>query len=101
MIVGYPPFYHTDKRALFESISTEDPKYTKNISPSLKSLLQGLFIKNPSQRLGAKGFDDIKRHPWFTGMDWEGIFKKELSPPFVPIIKGDMDVSHFDTEFTE
>lgn len=27
---------------------------------------------------------DIKAHPWFKGVDWEAIYKKEAIPPFEP-----------------
>jgi hypothetical protein len=36
-----------------------------------------------------------------AGLDWEALAKKELKPPFQPTLKSDMDVSHFDQEFTE
>jgi hypothetical protein len=44
--------------------------------------------KNPARRLGA-GRDDaeeVKRHPYFTGVDWEALLRRETTPPFVPTI---------------
>jgi len=47
-----------------------------------------LIERDPSKRLGyrsgGKGFEDIKSHPWFTGIDWDAIYRKESVPPFEP-----------------
>lgn len=40
-------------------------------------------------KLGGGGLQDIKAHPWFQGVDWEAIYRKEAAPPFEP------DVSNF------
>ena len=43
----------------------EDWKFAY-LSPELKDFLQKLFIKDPRQRLGKKGFEEIKNHPFFS-----------------------------------
>lgn len=35
-------------------------------------------------KLGGGGLQDIKAHPWFQGVDWDGIYRKEVAPPFEP-----------------
>lgn len=35
-------------------------------------------------KLGGGGLQDIKAHPWFAGVDWDGIYRKEVAPPFEP-----------------
>jgi hypothetical protein len=32
--------------------------------------------------LGAKNSDEIKNHPWFTGIDWDLLQKKEIKAPY-------------------
>jgi hypothetical protein len=63
----------------------------------------GLFEKDPNKRLGSdpNGSDSIKRHVWFERVDWDSILAKRIKPPFVPKIKDDTDVSHFDNDFTQ
>ena len=34
------------------------------------------------------------------GIDWETLLAKKAKPPFLPTIKGSVDVSNFDEEFT-
>ena len=103
MLTGLPPFYTANREELFERIKFCSLKYPYSISPQVRSLLEGLFQKNPEKRLGS-GVDDaksIKEHPWFSNVNWTALINKEIKPPFVPLIKSEMDITHFDPEFTE
>ncbi|KAJ9114054.1 hypothetical protein QFC22_005874 [Naganishia vaughanmartiniae] len=35
-------------------------------------------------KLGGGGIEDIKAHPWFRGIDWDAVYRKEAQPPFEP-----------------
>ena len=60
-----------------------------------------MLNKDPSKRLGAKkGLEEIKEHPFFNGVDFNAILKKEVPAPFIPTVKGLKDVHNFDEEFT-
>jgi len=95
--------YCDNREELFEKIKLGLIKFPSNFSPSLKDLLQGLFQKDPQQRLGggAEGAKAIKSHPWFSGVDWNAYLRKEVRAPFIPVIRDELDVSNFDPEFTE
>ena len=43
-----------------------------------------------------KGVEDVKRHKWFTGVDWNVVLRKEIPPPWVPEVKGMFDTHLFD-----
>lgn len=103
MLTGLPPFYTPNREELFEKIKYSSLKYPNNLSPNARSLLEALFRKDPEKRLGGGLADasEIKEHAWFKDVDWEAVLKKEVPAPFVPIIKGETDVSNFDPEFTE
>ncbi|KAI8926344.1 hypothetical protein BC831DRAFT_425889 [Entophlyctis helioformis] len=47
-----------------------------------------------SRMLSEGDAEDIKAHPWFTGMDWDGIHS--CRPPFVPELQELTDTSYFD-----
>lgn len=98
MLTGLPPFYTPNREELFQKIKYYALKYPPYLSPNAKSLLDGLFQKEPSKRLGSGtgGADEIKAHPWFQGVDWDIILNKEIKAPFIPVIKNDVDVSNFD-----
>jgi len=103
MLTGLPPFYTSDREELFDRIKFGQIKFPSNFSPSVKDLLNGLFIKDPDKRLGSgvDGAKNIKSHTWFSGVKWDALLKKEIKPPFIPVIAGEFDVSNFDPEFTE
>lgn len=48
---------------------------------------------DPSKRLGCKGFDEVKNHEFFKGVDWDNI--KEMEPPFKPDIEDELDTVLF------
>jgi len=37
-------------------------------------------------RLGAKGSEEIKNHPFFKEVNWEMLLLKKINPPFKPKI---------------
>ena len=48
--------------------------------------MEKLIRRNAKERLGAGPGDaeDIKKHPFFAGIDWVKLYNKELTPPFRP-----------------
>ena len=66
-----------------------------------KDFILKLLIKNPKRRLGTKGLEDVKRHPFFgPDIDWDEIAQKRTPAPIKPKIKDEMDTSNFADEFT-
>ena len=70
------------------------------LSKNSKALLRALFKRNPKTRLGAgkaklkiesfifkgpEGSENIKRHVFYKGIDWDALYRKEITPPFVPM----------------
>ena len=55
-----------------------------------KDLIFKLLIKEPENRIGSDGgIDQILKHPWFAEIDIEKLLRKELTPPFIPVVKND------------
>lgn len=82
-------------------IIKNQPLIPIHISKVAKDFILKLLIKNPKRRLGAKGLEDIKRHPFFgPDIDWEAIAHKRIQAPIKPKIKDEMDTSNFADEFT-
>jgi hypothetical protein len=53
-------------------------------SAASHDLVSRLLHRDPAARLGARGADEIKRHPWFAPLDWGSLAAGLLDPPFVP-----------------
>ena len=85
MLVGYPPFFSENPSDTCQKIV----KWTKhfnipsdaNLSAEADSLIRKL-VTHPENRLGLKGAEEIKKHPFFKDFDWENV--KEMEPPFLP-----------------
>jgi serine/threonine protein kinase len=74
--------------------------FPKNIDPLAKSLIAGLLEKDASIRLGAKGVNEIKMHPFFQGLNWEMVEQRKMPPAIKPIVQNKLDLNNFAPEFT-
>lgn len=81
MLTGYPPFHDDDRFKLFESIVKGKISFPDFLSKSAKDLIKRLTIRDKAKRLGYLGVNEIKDHPWFKGINWESISKKQTKSP--------------------
>eukprot|EP00543_Licmophora_paradoxa_P010416 CAMPEP_0202478042 /NCGR_PEP_ID=MMETSP1360-20130828/94251_1 /ASSEMBLY_ACC=CAM_ASM_000848 /TAXON_ID=515479 /ORGANISM="Licmophora paradoxa, Strain CCMP2313" /LENGTH=653 /DNA_ID=CAMNT_0049105303 /DNA_START=318 /DNA_END=2279 /DNA_ORIENTATION=+ len=102
MLTGLPPFYCQDREKLFQKIRNGDLNYPPSLSRQAKTILRGLLTRDPKQRLGSgpEDAEDIKRHEFFSSIDWVKLYNGELPPPWTPQINSSHDTSQFDREFT-
>lgn len=42
------------------------------------------------------GAEDVKRHPWFHGVDWDMLLQRRLRAPIVPLQQRAGDSSNFE-----
>uniref|UniRef100_A0A3Q1G3R8 Protein kinase C n=1 Tax=Acanthochromis polyacanthus TaxID=80966 RepID=A0A3Q1G3R8_9TELE len=97
MLVGQSPFHGDDEDELFESIRMDTPYYPRWINKEAKDLLERLFERDPTRRLGIVG--NIRLHPFFKTINWQALERREVEPPFKPKVKASNDCSNFDREF--
>ena len=103
MLCGIPPFYCDNTEKMYGLITRAELRFPKkiNISDTAKALITKLLVKNQDLRLGSKGgFEEIKKHPFFEGMDFEALYNQKVTPPFKPALNGLLDLQNFDSEFT-
>lgn len=99
MIYGYPPFYADDPIKTCQKIVRwknflEFPA-DANVSAHAVDLLQKMLCDS-TVRADASA---IKKHAFFGGVDWDRV-RTDMQPPFVPVLKSDVDTAYFD-EFSE
>ena len=46
------------------------------------------------------GVEDMKKHPFFSTIDWDKLYKRVITPPFKPAVVQTDEVFYFDQEFT-
>ncbi|XP_062843209.1 protein kinase C, delta b [Trichomycterus rosablanca] len=97
MLIAQSPFQGDDEDELFESIRMDTPHYPRWITKESRDLMEKLFEREPTRRLGVVG--DIRAHPFFKTIKWSALEKRELTPPFKPKVKSPNDCSNFDREF--
>merc|ERR1719150_1976676 len=87
---------------MYELIQKASLRLPSFLSFQCRDVIKGLLRRDPTQRLGhgPPDADPIKAHPFFTGLDFGKLVRKEIQPPFVPTVKGATDTSNFDAEFT-
>ena len=98
MLIGYAPFCskHTNEvcqKVLNWKKFLKIPS-KKKVSKDAEDLIFKL-INNPNERLGIRGADEIKKHPFFKGVNWDNI--RDTKAPFVPKLKNDYDTTYFET----
>uniref|UniRef100_A0A8D0D3V8 Protein kinase C n=1 Tax=Sander lucioperca TaxID=283035 RepID=A0A8D0D3V8_SANLU len=97
MLVGQSPFHGDDEDELFESIRMDTPHYPRWINKEAKDLLEQLFERDPTRRLGIVG--NVRLQPFFKTINWQALESREIEPPFKPKVKAPNDCSNFDREF--
>ncbi|XP_055054956.2 ribosomal protein S6 kinase alpha-1 [Misgurnus anguillicaudatus] len=102
MLTGALPFQGKDRKETMTMILKAKLGMPQFLSAEAQSLLRNLFKRNPGNRLGAgpDGVEEIKRHPFYSTIDWNKLFRREVHPPFKPAIGRPDDTDYFDSEFT-
>ena len=87
MLVGFPPFWGENDTPKDTGLKLKNFKKYLNIpkgvsiSHEAKKLIFD-FLSERENRLGVNGIDEIKKHIFFKGFDWENV--RKMKPPFIP-----------------
>jgi hypothetical protein len=72
---------------MYLKILNDPLRFGEEFGPEACAILTGLLNRDPSRRLGAKGADEIKRHPFFhKHIDFKLLAAKKIQPPFKPSV---------------
>jgi len=84
---GYPPFYANNPTQTARKIIRGSYSTPSRFSSELSDLISKLLC-DQSKRLGRiqGGADEIIKHPWFSGFDWDALFEKKAEVPWKPEI---------------
>jgi len=99
MLTGLPPFYSQDVQQMYFKIMHVKLEIPDTLEEHTKNILTGFLERDPTKRLSDT--TQIKNHPYFKGMDWEKLLRKEIPAPFVPPVKqGKLGTEMIDPAFT-
>lgn len=91
LLYGMTPFKGPGNEETLANVVSKSLKFPESpaISLNARDLIKRLLVKDPENRLGsAKGSAEIKKHPFFDGLNWALI--RCATPPEVP---GTFDLS--------
>ena len=97
MLFGYAPFCSKDTSEVCYKVLNWKKFFKIPSKIKISSEAEDLILKlinSPNKRLGKNGSDEIKKHPFFKGLDWENI--RKTKPPFIPDIKNEYDTKYFE-----
>ncbi|KAI8098197.1 kinase-like domain-containing protein [Gilbertella persicaria] len=100
MMTGLPPFYDENTNEMYRKILQDELRFPDDMSADARSLLRGLLTRDPNERLGNNGSEEIKNHPFFSSIDWKKLNQKKVQPPYKPSVDSAVDTTNFDDEFT-
>ena len=98
MLVGYPPFFSDEPSVTCQKILHWKKTLTippeVNLSPEATDILKR-FMCDADDRLGTKGTAEIKNHPFFRGLDWDGL-RAQAKSRYAPKVGDEVDCTRFD-----
>jgi len=101
MLSGLPPFYDENTNEMYRRILQDPLRFGDEINSEARSLLTGLLTRDPTQRLGVNGADDIKNHPFFSKhINFDKLRLKKIQPPFKPSVVRIVMLLLFKLQFT-
>ncbi len=98
MVVGFPPFFSENPSDTCKKIVKWKEYFSIPSDANLSSEAENFILRmvsSPENRLGIHGVEEIMKHPFFKGINWNNI--RNMKAPFIPEIKNDYDTKYFDT----
>ncbi|KAI9916296.1 hypothetical protein PsorP6_016932 [Peronosclerospora sorghi] len=81
MMTGKTPFFGRNRKRMFHNILHRDVVFTRLGS-------------------GPSGVQEIMDHPFFASIDFDKLLKREVEPPFKPVVNSEADTGNVDNIFT-
>ncbi|KAM6500675.1 AGC/PKA protein kinase [Amanita muscaria] len=96
MLVGYPPFFDESPYGIYEKILKGHIHWPRTIDRLSKDLIRVFLNPDRTQRLGNMigGPQDVLDHPWFRGVDWGALERREIRAPIIPHATALEDTRH-------
>jgi len=93
---GKTPFHDANEKKIYQNILKKDPKFPKSAREDLIGFVSILLEKDPKKRAN---FDDIKRHVYMKGINWNGVISKDSKPPYMPYILSGRRATNFSSSY--
>jgi len=81
MLTGAPPFYHPNRKLLFDNIAKAKLRIPFLVSAKASSFIKVLMERDPERRLGHKSTDELRDHAFFENLDWDDVLNRKVPVP--------------------
>ncbi|KAH9058266.1 hypothetical protein EDB87DRAFT_1564166 [Lactarius vividus] len=102
MLTGITPFWADNHSDMYVRVLQDDLQFPDDraMDQDTKGLIRGLLQRNPALRISEPR---IKRHPYFSMIDWAHVYYKRYIPPYIPPIdpSNASDTQNFDDTFLD
>ncbi|GBE82373.1 cAMP dependent protein kinase [Sparassis latifolia] len=97
MLVGYPPFFDESPYGIYEKILKGKIYWPREMDRLSRDLIKAFLHPDRTKRLGnlIGGPQDVLEHPWFRGVDWDALERREIRAPIIPQVAAVDDTRHF------
>ncbi|EGR31215.1 protein kinase, putative [Ichthyophthirius multifiliis] len=103
LLCGKTPFWSSENRykkdQIYINILNGKYQFPHHLSENAKNIIYFLLQTDFKKRLGYNGFQEIKNHPFFQNIDWDLIYKKQIKAPYIPPMRGPIDLQNFNPVF--
>ena len=86
LTTGKAPFNSYDPTGTAKKILKGVVNFPEKITGPMKDLIKALLTKDRTRRLGVLkgGTEDVMKHRFYAGFDWESLLNMKSDPPFEP-----------------
>ncbi|KAH9948213.1 kinase-like protein [Amylocystis lapponica] len=102
MLTGITPFWANNHSDMYYRVLQDELQFPEDrtMDQDTKSLIRGLLQRNPALRMKEPR---IKKHPYFSMIDWSHVYYKRYIPPYIPPIdpSNASDTQNFDDTFLD
>ncbi|KAI1289334.1 Microtubule-associated serine/threonine-protein kinase 3 [Halotydeus destructor] len=98
-LIGCVPFFGETTEELFAHVISDEIDWPDNdewpLPDEAKSLIVQLLQRNPLDRLGTCGANEVKNNAFFVDINWDALLRQKAE--FIPHLEDEEDTSYFDT----
>eukprot|EP00928_Gymnodinium_smaydae_P042424 TRINITY_DN28570_c0_g2_i1.p1 TRINITY_DN28570_c0_g2~~TRINITY_DN28570_c0_g2_i1.p1 ORF type:complete len:795 (+),score=137.20 TRINITY_DN28570_c0_g2_i1:68-2386(+) len=99
LMAGHPPFESASPMQIYQKVQKGIHRvvFPRACKGKVESLIKGLCNTIPTERMPMKKGEtnNVKKHEWYAGFDWDAMFSLSMDPPYKPHVRNKKDAANF------